>query len=114
MNVTVLVKSLHPVESFQLGLPWNQAMVKFEKRRQSYHESSDKFLDDLELLRRRNKPEERILQSYLAIDSKFMVGVKSNEMKITLATHFTMTDDLLIKLPQYLLIEPRTQNRYSN
>ena len=38
----------------------HQAMVKFEKRRQRDDESIDKFLDDLELLRRRSNPDERI------------------------------------------------------
>ena len=37
---------------FGFGVQGHQAMVKFEKRRQRDDESIDKFLDDLELLRR--------------------------------------------------------------
>ena len=45
---------------FGSGVQGHQAMVKFEKRRQRDDESIDKFLDDLELLRRRSNPDERI------------------------------------------------------
>ena len=96
-------------------------MVKFEKRRQRDDESIDKFLDDLELLRRRSNPDERISERNLAIASKFMHGVKSEELKTMLATHFTLSfdqvptpDDLRMKSREYLLIKPRAQNRYSN
>ena len=53
-------------------------MVKFEKRSLDStrdDESIDKFLDDLELLRRRSNPDERISERNLAIASKFMNGV---------------------------------------
>ena len=45
----------------------HQAMVKFEKRRQRDDEFIGKFLDDLELLRRRSYPDERISERNLAI-----------------------------------------------
>ena len=55
------------------------------------------------------------------IASKFMDGVKSDELKTMLATHFTLSldqvptpDDLRMKSREYLLIKPRAQNRYSN
>ena len=64
---------------FGSGVQWHQAMVKFEKRRQRDDESIDKYLDDLELLRRRSNPDERISERNLAIASKFMDGVKSEE-----------------------------------
>ena len=99
----------------------NQAMVKFEKRRQRDDKSIDKFLDDLELLRRRSNPDERLSEQNLAIASKFMDGVKSEELKTMLATHFTLSldqvptpDDLRMKSREYLLIKPRAQNRYRN
>ena len=38
------------------GVQRHQAMVNFEKRRQRDHEFIDKFLDDLELLRRKTNP----------------------------------------------------------
>ena len=96
-------------------------MVNFEKRRQRDDESIDKLLDDLELLRRRSNPDERISERNLAIASKFMDGVKSDELKIMLATHFTLSvdqvptpDDLRMKSREYLFIKLRAQNRYSN
>ena len=99
----------------------HQAMEKFEKRRQRDDESIEKFLDDLELLRRRSNPDERISERNLAIASKFMDGVKSEELKTMLATQFTLSldqvptpDDLHMKSREYLLIKPRTQSRYSN
>ena len=106
---------------FGSGVQGHQAMVKFQKRRQRDDESNYKFLDDLELLRRRSNPDERISERNLAIASKFMDGVKSEELKTMLATHFTLSldqiptpDDLRMKSREYLLIKPRAQNRYSN
>ena len=106
---------------FGSGVQGHQAMVKFEKRRQREVESINKFLDDLELLRRRSNPDERISERNLAIASKFMDGVRSEELKTMLATHFTLSldqvptpDDLRMKSREYLLIKPRAQNRYSN
>ena len=106
---------------FGSGVQGHQAMVKFEKRRQRDDESIDKFLDDLELLRRRSNPDERISERNLAIASKFMDGIKSEELKTMLATHFTLSldqvptpDGLRMKSREYLLIKPRAQNGYSN
>ena len=105
---------------FGSGVQGHQAMVKFEKRRQRDGESIDKFLDDLELLRRRSNPDEKTSERNLAIASKFMDGVKSEELKTMLATHFTLSldqvptpDDLRMKSREYLLIKPRAQNTYS-
>ena len=76
------------------------------------------FLDDLELLRRRSNPDKRIPERNLAIASKFMHRVKSDELKTMLATHFTFSadsvptpDDLRMKSREYLLIKPRVHNR---
>ena len=90
--------------------------MKFEKRRQRDDESIDKFLDDLELLRRRSNPDERISERNLAIASKLMIGVKSNELQTMFANHFTVptSDDLRMKLREYLLIKPWAENRYDN
>ena len=106
---------------FGSGVQGHQAMVKFEKRRQKDDESIDKFLDHLELLRRRSNPDERISERNLAIASKFMDGVKSDELKTMLATHITLSldqvptpDDLRMKSREYLLTKTRAQNRYSN
>ena len=78
---------------FGSGVQGHQAMVKLEKRRQRDDESIDTFLDDRELLRRRSNPDERISERNLAIASKFMDGVKSEELKTLLATHFTLSLD---------------------
>ena len=50
-----------------------------------------------------------------------MDGVKSEELKTMLATHFTLSldqvptpDDLCMKSREYLLIKPRARNCYSN
>ena len=75
---------------FGSGVQGHQVRVKFEKRCQRDDESRDNFLDDLELLRRRSNPDERISEQNLAIASKFMDGVKSEELKTMLATHFTL------------------------
>ena len=93
----------------------HQAMMKFEKQRQRDDETIDKYLDDLELLRRRTS------ERNLAIASKFMDGVNSDELKTMLTKHFILSldqvptpDDLLMKSRKYLLIKPRAQNSYSN
>ena len=70
-----------------------QAMVNFEKSHQNDDESIDQFLDDLELLRWRCNPDERISERNLATASKFMDGVKSDELKTMLATHLTISLD---------------------
>ena len=43
---------------FGSGMRGHQAMMRFEERRQRDDESIDRFLDDLESLRRRSDPEE--------------------------------------------------------
>ena len=94
------------------GVQGQQVMVNFEKRRQNDDDFLDKFLDELELLRRRCNPDERILERNLAIASKLMDGVKSDELKTMLATHFTLSldqvptlDDLHMMSREYLLIK---------
>ena len=71
---------------FVSGVQGYQTVVKFEKRRQRDDESVDKFLDEPELLRRRSNPDERISERNLAIASKLMDGVKSDELK-TMSQH---------------------------
>ena len=78
---------------FGSGVQGHQAMMKFEKWRQRHDESIDKFLDDLELLRRRSNPDERISERTLAVASKFMNGVKIDELKTMMATDFTLSLD---------------------
>ena len=106
---------------FGSGVQGHQDMVKFEKRRQRDDKPTDKFLDDLEILRRRSNPNERISERNLAIASKFMDGVKCDELQTMLATYFTLSldqvptpDDSRVKSHEYLLLKPRAQNLYSN
>ena len=106
---------------FGLHVKGHQAMESFEKRRQREDEFIDKFSDDLEVLSRRSNPDERISERNLAIATKFMDGVKSDELKTILAAHFTLstdflptTEDLRMKSRDYQLIKPRAQNRYIN
>ena len=47
---------------FGSGMKGHQAMMRFEKRRQRDDESIDRFLDDLESLRRRSDPEESTIK----------------------------------------------------
>ena len=55
-------------------------MMRFEKRRQRDDESIDQFLDDLESLRRRSNPEESTNRRNFSIASKFIDGVKSDDL----------------------------------
>ena len=88
-------------------------MVKFKTRRQRDDESIDKILDDLELFRRRSNPDEKMSERNLAIASKFIDGVKSDELKTMLDTDFTLSADS-VPTPDDLLIKPRAQSRYNN
>ena len=53
-------------------------MMRFEKRRQREAETIDKFLDDLEMLRRRSQPDESNRRMNLAVASNFIDGVKTS------------------------------------
>ena len=78
---------------FGSSIQGHKSMVKFEKRCQRDVESIDKFLDDIELLRRRSNPDNRISERNLSITSKFIDEEKRDELKTTLSTHFTLSLD---------------------
>ena len=61
---------------FGSGMKSHQAMMQFEKKRQRDDESIDRFLDDLESLRRRSDPEESKNRRSFSIASKFIDGKK--------------------------------------
>ena len=63
--------------------------MRFEKRRQREDETIDKFLDDLEMLRRSSQPDESNRRMNLAVASKIIDGVKNDELRTMLATHYT-------------------------
>ena len=73
---------------FGSGMKGHQAMMRFEKRRQRDDESIDRFLDDLESLRRRSDPEETTNRRNFSIASKFIDGVKSDDLRTMLATYY--------------------------
>ena len=74
---------------FSSGVQGHQAMIRIEKRRQREDETIDKFLDDLEMLRRRSQSDESNRRMNLAVASKFIDGVKNDELRTMLATHYT-------------------------
>ena len=71
----------------------HQAMMRFQKRRQREDESIDRFLDDLESLRRRSHQEESTNTRNFGITSTFIDGVKSDDLRSMLATFYTLSKD---------------------
>ena len=57
------------------GVQGHQAMMRYEKRRQREDETIGKFLDDLEMLRRRSQPDESNSRMNQALASKFIEPV---------------------------------------
>ena len=97
----------------------HQAMMRFEKRRQREDETIDKFLDDLKTLRRRSQPDESSRRMNLAVASKFIDGVKNDELRTMLATHYTplstnapTPEELRLKSKEYLLLKPPSRSGY--
>ena len=104
---------------FGSGVQGHQAMIRFEKRRQREDETIDKFLDDLEMLRRRSQPDESNRRMNLAVASKFIDGVKNDELRTMLATHYTplstnvpTPEELRLKSKDYLLLKPPSRSGY--
>ena len=102
---------------FGSGVQGHQAMMRFEKRRQREDETIDKFLDDLEMLRRRSQPDESNRRMNLAVASKFIDGVKNDELRTMLATHYTplstnapTPEELRLKSKEYLLLKPPSRS----
>ena len=65
------------------------ALMRFEKRKQREEETTDNFLDDLEKLRRRSKPDESNGRKNLAVASLFIDVLKSDKLRAIIATHYT-------------------------
>ena len=74
---------------FGSGVQGHRAMMRFEEKMQREDDTIDKFLDDLEKLRRRSQPDESNRMMNLAVASKFIDGVKNDELRTMLATHYT-------------------------
>ena len=99
----------------------HQAMMRFEKRRQRDDESIDRFLDDLESLRRRSDPEESTNRRNFSIASKFIDGVKSDDLRTMLATYYTLSKDsaptpeeMRQKSREYMLTKPKKYSYSDN
>ena len=104
---------------FGSGVQGHQARMRFEKRRQREDETIDKFLDDLEMLRRRSQPDESNRRMNLAVASKFIDGVKNDELRTMLAMHYTplsanapTPEELRLKSKEYLLLKPPSRSGY--
>ena len=102
---------------FGSGVQGHQAMMRFEKRRQGEDETIDKFLDDLEMLRRRSQPDESNRRMNLAIASKFIDDRKNDELRTILSTHYTplltnapTSEELRLKSNEYVLLKPQSRS----
>ena len=94
-------------------------MMRLHNRRQREDETIDKFLDDLEMLRRRRQPDVSNRRMNLAEASKFIDGVKNDEHRTKLATHYTplshnapTPEELILKSKEYLLLKPPSRSGY--
>ena len=96
---------------FGSGVQGHQAMMRFEKRRQRERETIDKFLDDLKMLRRRSQPDELNRRMNLAVASKIIDGVKNDELRTMLATHYTPLSTNA-PTPEDLLLKPPSRSGY--
>ena len=106
---------------FGSGMKGHQAMMEFEKRRQWDDESIDRFLDNLESLRRRSDPEESSNRRNFSIASKFIDGVKSDDLRTMLATYYTLSKDsaptpeeMRQKSREYMLMKPKKYSYSDN
>ena len=106
---------------FGSGMKGHQAMMRFEKRRQRDDESIDRFLDNLESLRRRSDPEESTNRRNFSIASKFIDGVKSDDLRTMLATYYTLSKDsaptpeeMRQKSREYMLMKPKKYSYSEN
>ena len=106
---------------FGSGMEGLQAMMRFEKRRQRDDESIDRFLYDLESLRRRSDPEESTNRRNFRIASKFIDGVKSDDLRTMLATYYTLSkdsaptpDEMRQKSGENMLMKPKKYSYSDN
>ena len=92
----------------------HQTMTRFEKRTQRDHESIDRFLNDLESLRQRSDSEESTNRRNFSIVSKFIDGVRSDDLRTMLATYYPLSKDnaptpeeMRQKSREYMLLKPK-------
>ena len=99
---------------FGSGMKGHHAMMRFEIIRQREDESIDRFLDDLESLRRRSDPEESTNRRNFVIASKFIDGVRSDDLRTMMATYYTISEDnaptpeeMRQNSREYMLMKPK-------
>ena len=104
---------------FGSGVQGHQAMMRLKKRRQHEYKTIDKFLDDQEMLRRRSHSYESNSRMNPAIASKFIDGVKIDELRTMLATHYTplstnapTPEKSRLKSKEYILLKPSLRSSY--
>ena len=76
-------------------------------------------VENLEMLRRRSQPDESTRRMNLAVASKFIDGVKNDEFRTMLATHYTTLstnaptpEEVRLKSKEYLLLKPPSRSGY--
>ena len=89
--------------------------MRFDKRRKREDETIDIFLEDLEMLRSRNQPDESNNRVNLAVATKFIDGLKNDELRTMLATHYTplltnapTSEELRLKSKKYFSLKPQS------
>ena len=99
-------------------------MMRFEKWGQREDETPTP--DDLEMLRRLSQPDESNRMINLAVASKLVDGVKYDELRTMLATHYTppstnapTPEEMRLNSREYLLLKPPSisgyyKNNYGN
>ena len=87
------------------GMKGHHAMMKFEKIRQR---------DDLESLRSRSDPDESTNRRNFVIASKFIDGVRSDDLRKMMATYYTISEDnaptpeeMRQNSREYMLMKPK-------
>ena len=99
------------------GVQGHEAMMRFEKQRQHEDETIDKFLDDLEMLRSRSPPDESNSRMKLALASKYIAGVKNDELRTTHYTNISTSahtpKGLRLKSKEYILLKPPVRPGYN-
>ena len=109
------------LKRFGSGMKGHQAIMQFEKRRQRDDESIDRFRDDLESLRRKSDPEESTNRRNFSIASKIIDGVKCDDLRMMLATYYTLSKDsaptpeeMRQKSREYMLMKPKKYSYSDN
>ena len=85
----------------------HQAMMRFEKRRKRDDESIDRFLDNLESLRRRSDLEESTTRRNFTVASTFIDGLKSNDLRTMFAAYCTLSRGVETKIKRVYFNETK-------